>query len=153
MKKKNWFCLSLIFRRKQKKSKPHFYILLFYFKKPGHMLVHCKMIFRRNKISLSDDSKMNGQACVTKFGLVWYGLVWCYLRPVSGCTKGGCDTEDGGTPGTCLGLLTFVLDLANSSRMVWGRSGSNRTPCCKWTIICINSFTVSTFSLLESIMK
>jgi len=31
----------------------------------------------------------------------------------------------------CLGLLTFVLDLANSSRMVWGRSGSNLTPCCK----------------------
>ena len=31
----------------------------------------------------------------------------------------------------CLGLLTFVLDLANSRRMVWGRSGSNLTPCCK----------------------
>ena len=30
-----------------------------------------------------------------------------------------------------LGLLTFVLDLANSKRIVWGRSGSNLTPCCK----------------------
>jgi len=48
------------------------------------------------------------------------GLSAC---PVSGCTKGGCDTEDGGTPGTCLGLLTFVLDLANSSRMVWEGPG------------------------------
>jgi hypothetical protein len=31
----------------------------------------------------------------------------------------------------CLGLLTFVLLLANSRRMVWGMSGSNLTPCCK----------------------
>ena len=57
------------------------------------------------------------------------GMVWCYLRPVRGCTSGGCDRAGGAT--ICLGLLTFVLDLANSSRMVWGRSGSNLTPCCK----------------------
>jgi hypothetical protein len=31
----------------------------------------------------------------------------------------------------CLGLLTFVLLLANSRRIVWGISGSNLTPCCK----------------------
>ena len=54
---------------------------------------------------------------------------WCYLRPVRGCTSGGCVTACGAI--ICLGLLTFVLDLANSSRMVWGRSGSNLTPCCK----------------------
>ena len=53
----------------------------------------------------------------------------CYLRPVSGCTSGGCVRAGGAT--ICLGLLTFVLDFANSNRMVWGRSGSNLTPCCK----------------------
>ena len=68
--------------------------------------------------------------------LPWHGfslfsMVWCYLRPVRGCTSGGCDRAGGAT--ICLGLLTFVLDLANSNRMVWGRSGSNRTPCCKKT--------------------
>lgn len=31
----------------------------------------------------------------------------------------------------CFGLFTFVLLLANSSRMVCGRSGSKRMPCCK----------------------
>ena len=35
------------------------------------------------------------------------------------------------TGDTCLGLLTLVLLFANSSRMVWGKSGSKRTPCCK----------------------
>ena len=68
--------------------------------------------------------------------LPWHGfslfsMVWCYLRPVRGCTSGGCDRAGGAT--ICLGLLTLVLDLANSNRMVWGRSGSNRTPCCKKT--------------------
>ena len=64
-----------------------------------------------------------------------------YLRPVSGCTRGECcDTaaaaaaaaaaEDGDG---CLGLLTLVLLLANSSLMVWGKSGSKRTPCCNLT--------------------
>ena len=65
-----------------------------------------------------------------------------YLRPVSGCTRGewACDTaaaaaaaaaaEDGDG---CLGLLTLVLLLANSSLMVWGKSGSKRTPCCNLT--------------------
>ena len=58
-----------------------------------------------------------------------YGMVtWCYLRPVRGCTRGGC-ARAGAT--ICLGLLTFVFDLANSNRMVWGKSGSKRTPCCK----------------------
>ena len=50
---------------------------------------------------------------------------------MSGCTSGGCVRAGGAT--ICLGLLTFVLDFANSNRMVWGRSGSNRTPCCKKT--------------------
>jgi hypothetical protein len=57
--------------------------------------------------------------------------------PVRGCTSGACDTaaaaaaaatEDGDG---CFGLLTLVLLLANSSLMVWGKSGSKRTPCCK----------------------
>ena len=64
------------------------------------------------------------------FGIILNGF-WCYLRPVRGCTSGGCDRAGGAT--ICLGLLTFVLDLANSNRMVCGRSGSNRTPCCKKT--------------------
>ena len=59
------------------------------------------------------------------------GVGQCYLRPVSGCTMGCWVTALVFT--TCLGLLTFVLDLANSSLMVWGRSGSNRTPCCNKT--------------------
>ena len=63
--------------------------------------------------------------------LVFSMVFWCYLRPVRGCTSGGCDRAGGAT--ICLGLLTFVLDLANSNRMVCGRSGSNRTPCCKKT--------------------
>ena len=50
---------------------------------------------------------------------------------MSGCTSGGCVRAGGAT--ICLGLLTFVLDFANSNRMVWGRSGSNLTPCCKKT--------------------
>lgn len=29
----------------------------------------------------------------------------------------------------CFGLLTLVFDLANSNRIGWGKSGSNRTPC------------------------
>ena len=72
-----------------------------------------------------------------------------YLRPVSGCTSGCCacaataaamaaaeadEAELTAGPRAwfccCLGLLTLVLLLANSSRIVWGRSGSNRTPCC-----------------------
>ena len=66
------------------------------------------------------------------FGVLVFSMVfWCYLRPVRGCTSGGCDRAGGAT--ICLGLLTFVLDLANSNRMVCGRSGSNRTPCCKKT--------------------
>ena len=60
-----------------------------------------------------------------------------YLRPASGCTSWACETaaaaaaaetEDGDG---CFGLLTLVLLLANSSLMVWGKSGSKRTPCCK----------------------
>lgn len=52
-----------------------------------------------------------------------------YLRPVRGCIKVGCVLA--ALAGCCLGLLTFVLLLANSSRIVWGMSGSNLTPCCK----------------------
>ena len=61
-----------------------------------------------------------------------------YLRPVRGCTRGAWVTaaaaaaaaaaEDGVG---CFGLLTLVLLLANSSLIVCGKSGSNRTPCCK----------------------
>lgn len=31
----------------------------------------------------------------------------------------------------CVLVLPFVLLLANSKRIVWGMSGSKRTPCCK----------------------
>ena len=54
------------------------------------------------------------------------------LRPVRGCTSWGWVMDVAIVAGIiCFGLLTFVLLLANSNRMVWGRSGSNRTPCCK----------------------
>lgn len=55
---------------------------------------------------------------------------WLYLRPVSGCINAGCAA--GAAVATAgFGLLTFVLLLANSSRIVCGMSGSNRTPCCE----------------------
>ena len=51
---------------------------------------------------------------------------------MSGCTSCGWVIEVVAATGdTCLGLLTLVLLFANSSRMVWGKSGSKRTPCCK----------------------
>lgn len=50
------------------------------------------------------------------------------LRPGKGCIMVGCGAAAGGS--CCFGLLTFVLLFANSSRMVWGMSGSNLTPCC-----------------------
>lgn len=34
-----------------------------------------------------------------------------------------------------LSVLPFVLLLANSKRIVWGMSGSKRTPCCKFYLI------------------
>lgn len=53
-----------------------------------------------------------------------------YLRPVRGCINAGCAA--GAAVATAgFGLLTFVLLLANSSRMVCGMSGSKRTPCCE----------------------
>lgn len=52
-----------------------------------------------------------------------------YLRPVRGCIKVGCVLA--ALAACCLGLLTLVLLLANSSRIVCGMSGSNLTPCCK----------------------
>ena len=59
-------------------------------------------------------------------------FIQMYLRPVRGCTSGGCVIVPAMVAGLCcLGLLTLVLLLANSSLIVWGRSGSNRTPCCK----------------------
>ena len=66
----------------------------------------------------------------------WHNILWspgegCYLRPVRGCTMGCCVTALVFT--ICLGLLTLVLDLANSNLMVCGRSGSNLTPCCNKT--------------------
>lgn len=54
-----------------------------------------------------------------------------YLRPVSGCIRPWCVLGVTFALAGCFGLLTFVLLLANSSRMVCGMSGSNRTPCCR----------------------
>lgn len=49
---------------------------------------------------------------------------------MSGCINAGCAA--GAAVATAgFGLLTFVLLLANSSRIVCGMSGSNRTPCCE----------------------
>lgn len=87
-------------------------------------------------VALSDFTKLKRVMVFCKIGSQLQRLIW-YLRPVSGCTSGACDTaaaaaaaaaEDGDG---CLGLLTLVLLLANSSLMVCGKSGSNRTPCCK----------------------
>ena len=59
-------------------------------------------------------------------------MTMMYLRPVRGCTRGGWVIVPASVAGLCcLGLLTFVLLFANSSLIVWGRSGSNLTPCCK----------------------
>jgi hypothetical protein len=49
-----------------------------------------------------------------------------HLRPVRGCMKVGCVAAGWGD--CCLGLVTFVLLLANSSLRVCGKSGSNLTP-------------------------
>jgi len=54
-----------------------------------------------------------------------------YLRPVSGCIRPWCVLGVTFALAGCFGLLTLVLLLANSSRMVCGMSGSNRTPCCR----------------------
>ena len=51
-----------------------------------------------------------------------------YSRPVRGCSNVGWGAAAGGELFCCLGLLTFVLLLANSSRIVCGMSGSNLTP-------------------------
>lgn len=53
-----------------------------------------------------------------------------YLRPVSGCIKAGC-AAGAAVAIAGFGLLTLVLLLANSSRIVCGMSGSNLTPCCE----------------------
>lgn len=64
-----------------------------------------------------------------KIGLGWVGS-GRYLRPVRGCIKAGCVA--GAAVATAgFGLLTLVLLLANSSRIVCGMSGSNLTPCCE----------------------
>lgn len=60
------------------------------------------------------------------FLFVCFGV---YLRPVSGCINAGCAAVVA-VLGCGFGLLTFVLLLANSKRIVCGISGSNRTPCC-----------------------
>lgn len=59
-----------------------------------------------------------------------FSFFFFYLRPVSGCINAGCEAVVA-VLGCGLGLLTFVLLLANSKRIVWGISGSKRTPCCK----------------------
>lgn len=53
-----------------------------------------------------------------------------YVRPVRGCTGMLCWWCVVGEVFCCFGFDTFVLLLANSSRIVWGTSGSNLTPCC-----------------------
>lgn len=72
-----------------------------------------------------------GQDCIVggKIGVGWVGS-GRYLRPVRGCIKAGCVA--GAAVATAgFGLLTLVLLLANSSRIVCGMSGSNLTPCCE----------------------
>ena len=54
-----------------------------------------------------------------------------YLRPASGCMSVGCVAA--GCGDCCLGLVTLVLLLANSSLRVCGKSGSNLTPCSNKT--------------------
>lgn len=56
-----------------------------------------------------------------------------HLRPVSGWMIVGCVAA--GCGDCCLGLVTFVLLLANSSLRVCGRSGSNLMPCYKTMIV------------------
>jgi hypothetical protein len=57
-----------------------------------------------------------------------------YLRPaVSGCINAGCAAAVAW--GCGFGLLTFVLLFANSKRIVWGISGSKRTPCCNFFFV------------------
>lgn len=76
--------------------------------------------------------KKNNERMLVKIGLVVVGV---YLRPVSGCINAGCVAVVA-VLGCGFGLLTFVLLLANSKRIVCGISGSNRTPCCNiWCVI------------------
>lgn len=71
-----------------------------------------------------------GTVCGRSSARLGVVCVWLYLRPVSGCINAGCAA--GAAVATAgFGLLTFVLLLANSSRIVCGMSGSNRTPCCE----------------------
>lgn len=73
----------------------------------------------------------------TWFWLDDFSFVFCvYLRPVSGCINAGCVAVVA-VLGCGFGLLTFVLLLANSKRIVCGISGSNRTPCCNFVFCCI----------------
>lgn len=71
-----------------------------------------------------------GYRCIEGIYIYIDGAIW-YLRPVSGCIRPWCVLGVTFALAGCFGLLTFVLLLANSSRMVCGMSGSNRTPCCR----------------------
>ena len=90
---------------------------------------------RANSATLSEGAVQSLRGVVV-MGVETVQVARCYLRPVRGCTSGGWVTHEdtGGPSAAVLGLLTFVLDLANSRRMVWGRSGSNLTPCCNKTL-------------------
>ena len=66
-----------------------------------------------------------------------------HLRPVNGCiASAGCVATAGGDD-CCLGLLTLVLLLANSRRIVCGRSGSKRIPCYMTNHITFNKHIIS----------
>lgn len=68
--------------------------------------------------------------CFHFIAICFFKVFICvYLRPVSGCINAGCAAVVA-VLGCGFGLLTFVLLLANSKRIVWGMSGSKRTPCC-----------------------
>lgn len=73
-----------------------------------------------------------------------------YWRPVNGCiASAGCVATAGGDD-CCLGLLTLVLLLANSRRIVCGRSGSKRIPCYTTDTITFNKHTFIGHSVCQS---
>lgn len=129
-------------------------------RRPNSFAQFCFTVFRRTRILSSQQLglKLSCGSAFTKWRPIWIGFTLAgrfpreesvggvkqqgrsssrragvrrrYLRPVRGCINAGCVA--GAAVATAgLGLLTFVLLLANSSRIVCGMSGSNRTPCCE----------------------
>lgn len=105
------------------------------------------LVFHRSQLHTQKENKTNSKKlAAAEFSFSYlvllliisrYLFIFCsvfffffYLRPVSGCINAGCEAVVA-VLGCGLGLLTFVLLLANSKRIVWGISGSKRTPCCK----------------------